>query len=95
MDNIFSCMENVEKSINELQKKEEREGGLDDHDTSILWDQLSMHHSFLSQQKTFWRQNFRVLWIRAGDRNTRFFYQATIIKRHRNRIRALRHAEGG
>ncbi|XP_038979184.1 uncharacterized protein LOC120109519 [Phoenix dactylifera] len=36
----------------------------------------------------------QIQWIREGDRNTRFFHQSTIIRRHRNRIGRIRDSSG-
>jgi len=55
---------------------------------------MSRHHSFLSQKETMWRQKSRVQWLKEGDRNTRFFHQATVVRRHRNHIRAMRSSKG-
>ncbi|XP_038972451.1 uncharacterized protein LOC120104769 [Phoenix dactylifera] len=55
---------------------------------------LSLHDSLLRQQEIFWRQKSRIQWIREGDRNTSFFHQAVVIRRHRNRIRAIRDEAG-
>ncbi|XP_038974801.1 uncharacterized protein LOC120106025 [Phoenix dactylifera] len=42
----------------------------------------------------FWRQKARVQWIMEGDRNTRYFHQATVIRRNQNRIRFIRDEKG-
>lgn len=88
MENIFSKLESVKKSSNALQK-EEREGGLAEVDMSALWSHLSMHHALLNQQEVIWRHKSRVQSLREGDRNIHFFYQVTVVCRHRNRIIAL------
>lgn len=77
----------MEGSINDLQEREEHEGGgLNEDDLIVLWNQLTKHHSLLSQQEILRRQKSRMQWIREGDKNTRFFHQAIIVKRYKNHI---------
>lgn len=39
-------------------------------------------------------QKSRVQWLRAGDKNTKFFHTSTLIRRHRSRIEALLNSQG-
>ena len=41
-----------------------------------------------------WRQKSRELWLKLGDRNTKFFHLSTIIRRKRNNIDAIRDEQG-
>lgn len=51
--NIFTGLDEVEKSILELQEREVREGGLPEHDSASLRSCLSAYQSLLLRQKTF------------------------------------------
>lgn len=48
----------------------------------------------LQQEELLWMQKSRVQWLRAGDKNTRFFHTSTLIRRRRSRIEALRDSQG-
>ncbi|XP_038984385.1 uncharacterized protein LOC120111406 [Phoenix dactylifera] len=91
---IFRRIEESEEAIAGLQAREDQRGGLEDVEMGELRSLLALHDGLLRQQETFWRQKSRVQWIMEGDRNTRFFHQATVIRRHQNRIRVIRDEEG-
>ena len=40
----------------------------------------------------YWKQKSRVLWLREGDRNTKYFHAKTKQRRARNRITRLRNS---
>eukprot|EP00253_Pinus_taeda_P015690 PITA_15690 len=47
-----------------------------------------------NQEEIMWRQKSRINWLREGERNTKFFHQAMIQNRQRNRIFSIKTAEG-
>lgn len=44
------------------------------------------YNEILSNEEIFWRQKSRNIWLKEGDKNTRFFHLSTIVRRQRNRI---------
>ncbi|KAL8151487.1 LOW QUALITY PROTEIN: hypothetical protein V2J09_021295 [Rumex salicifolius] len=42
------------------------------------------------QEESLWKQKSRECWLRDGDRNTSLFHLSTIIRRKRNRVKALK-----
>ena len=49
---------------------------------------------WLLRTQALWHQKSRELWLKLGDKNTKFFHFSTIIKRKRNIIDALRDDNG-
>ena len=41
-----------------------------------------------------WRQKSKELWLKLGDKNSKFFHLSTIIRRRRNNIDAIKNEEG-
>lgn len=48
----------------------------------------------LNQEEWFWHQKSRKDWALLGDRNTKFFHQKTLARRHRNCIKAIMDEKG-
>ena len=49
---------------------------------------------WLTRSEILWKQKSRELWLKEGDRNTKFFHLSTIIRRRRNNIDAIKSEEG-
>lgn len=47
-----------------------------------------------TQQEVFWRQRSKQLWLREGDRNSKFFHQTGKSRRKLNQIRTLQNNNG-
>ncbi|XP_058078591.1 uncharacterized protein LOC131226901 [Magnolia sinica] len=48
----------------------------------------------LLQQEIFWKQKFRITWLREGDRNTKFFHASVIDKRRQASIKSIKLPSG-
>jgi hypothetical protein len=48
----------------------------------------------LHQEEMWWNQRSRVLWLKHGDKNTRFFHQKASQRRKKNRIEAITNSMG-
>ncbi|KAL0653987.1 hypothetical protein Bca4012_096678 [Brassica carinata] len=46
------------------------------------------------EEEIFWKQESRVMWLRAGDRNTRFFHAVTKAKRIKNTLHSIQDHNG-
>ncbi|KAL5751045.1 hypothetical protein ACOSP7_025648 [Xanthoceras sorbifolium] len=46
------------------------------------------------RMEQFWRQRSRAMWLKDGDRNTRFFHSKATQRRRRNRIVGLMGDDG-
>ncbi|XP_031120628.1 uncharacterized protein LOC116023758 [Ipomoea triloba] len=53
-------------------------------------DLINDLNEVLDQEEAFWFQKSRMDWIKDGDRNTRFYQNAAVIRRNKNRIRFLK-----
>ena len=49
---------------------------------------------WLLRSETLWRQKSRELWLKLGDKNSKFFHLSTIVRRKRNSIDAIRDGNG-
>lgn len=48
----------------------------------------------LTQQKVFWKQRSKQLWLKEGDCNSKFFHNSAKARRKSNQIRSLMDDEG-
>lgn len=55
---------------------------------------LSKLDELLSHEEVFWRQHLRVLWLKDGDRNSKFFHQSANARKAKNRIVKLQDDQG-
>nr|KYP36272.1 hypothetical protein KK1_042629 [Cajanus cajan] len=52
-----------------------------------LWAELDL---VLKREEILWFQKSRCKWLKLGDKNTRYFHGATIVRRRKNRILKLK-----
>lgn len=78
---------NAEKHITELKEKLDDLYTNDDATNEDISAATKELHEALKTEEIFWRQKSRVLWLREGDRNSKFFHAATKQRRARNRRR--------
>lgn len=55
--------------------------------------QTEIEYVFDLEEK-YWRQRARIEWLKAGDKNSKFFHLSTLKRRHQNSILKLKNDEG-
>eukprot|EP00253_Pinus_taeda_P009017 PITA_09017 len=91
--NIFTSKKIVENKILELNQDFIKNGFNKDKN-----DQAKKYHqeweTLCKQEEIFWKQKSRVLWLKEGERNTKFFHRSTIANRTHNRISSIKDENG-
>ena len=52
-----------------------------------------LHQAYL-EEEIYWKQKSRIMWLRSGDRNTRYFHAVTKARRARNTISSIEDEQG-
>jgi len=91
--NIFLEQQRLERKMEELQQKIITEGRSEEKrkEEGTLISQLEERRK---QEEILWRQKSSVNWLREGERNTKFFHQAMVQHRQRNKIFSILNSEG-
>lgn len=63
------------------------------HNFSEIQEKARIIDDLRAQEECFWHQRSRVIWLREGDANTKFFHQFTLQRRRRNKILKLKDKE--
>ena len=87
-----SCFGSSRERIKELEQKIARIQSLKATKENLeLEASLSLElDEWLAREDLKWKQKSREIWIREGNRNTRFFHLSTLIRRMRNYIQEIK-----
>ena len=80
---------NSEKLVEKLKEKVEGLYSNDDATSEEIADALKERSAALKAEEMFWRQKSRILWLREGDRNSKYFHVLVKQRRARNSITQL------
>lgn len=69
-------------------------GRADDSSKKLYQEESRRLTEIYSQQEIFWRQHSKQLWLKEGDRNSKFFHSATKAWRKMNHISGLNNGAG-
>ena len=50
---------------------------------------LAEYHDIVTKEEIYWKQRSRLVWLKEGDKNTRFFHLSTMKHRAKTRIYKL------
>ncbi|KAH9302372.1 hypothetical protein KI387_013955, partial [Taxus chinensis] len=91
--NIFEKKKELKQQLEELELQVSMKGmTLEDHQREKIL--LSDLHNINSHEETFWRMKSRALWLKDGDKNTKFFHLTAIKHRACNRISEVTKGNG-
>ena len=90
--NIFDEKFKIEKKLAHLKNKFNQEG-IDENVFIQERELKKVYNKVLHMEETFWRQKSIKLWLREGDRNTKFFYNYVKGKRVVNKIFSLKNKQ--
>ena len=87
---------NLRERIKELEKKiEEVQGAEPTQENLELEAALSLElDDRLAKESLKWHQKSREIWLKEGDRNSRFFHLTTLVRRRRNFIFDIKQEDG-
>lgn len=85
---------NSEKDVEELKEKVDAMYADDNVTTEEITSSLKELSDALKAEELFWKQKSRILWLREGDMNSKFFHNLTKQRRARNKITRLINSSG-
>uniref|UniRef100_A0A2N9F204 Reverse transcriptase domain-containing protein n=1 Tax=Fagus sylvatica TaxID=28930 RepID=A0A2N9F204_FAGSY len=87
---------NIKTKIKEVEHrlKQAEEASMQGHQHHQVWYLRRELHSLLAKEERLWRQRSRAEWLKAGDRNTRYFHCRATQRQRRNYVYQLKNSEG-
>ena len=87
--NIFQTKERILEDLSEVQE-EIQNWGYDDIRMNFEKDILAKLHNIVGKEEMLWRQRSRSVWLKEGDKNSRFFHLSTMKHRVANIISQIK-----
>ena len=70
------------------------QGEEDDYDGQQVGYLKEEIHTFSEQESLWWQQRSKELWLKDGDRNTKYFHASATQKKKRSRIEKIMDVRG-
>lgn len=83
-------MKKIEDLKAKLDEAQSRDSVTAEEELALKWQLCAA----LREDEIFWKQKSRALWLREGDRNTKFFHATTKQRRAQNRITSIKDRHG-
>eukprot|EP00253_Pinus_taeda_P022901 PITA_22901 len=91
--NIFKEKEIIEQKLEQIHK--DGVAGCREGETCAQEKELTQQwHNRCKQEESFWKQKSRILWLKEGEQNTKFFHRSAMDYRSANKILELKNSEG-
>eukprot|EP00253_Pinus_taeda_P011270 PITA_11270 len=91
--NIFQEKATIEQKLEQIHK--EGMAGRRDEDSCAQEKELTQQwHNRCKQEEALWKQKSRVLWLKEGEKNIKFFHRSAMDYRNVNKILELKNSEG-
>ncbi|KAL0001322.1 hypothetical protein SO802_015103 [Lithocarpus litseifolius] len=86
--NIKHELEKKKKLLSQAERRAVQGGG-----TDLLLQLRKEIKSLMDKEERMWRQRSRALYLKEGDRNTRFFHYRATQRKHRNSISGIKNRD--
>ncbi|XP_042487214.1 uncharacterized protein LOC122067428 [Macadamia integrifolia] len=91
--NFDEDLECVKKTLNQIHDQIASEG-MNDHLFAMEADAKTGLVKALENHEKIWPEKVRIRWLKAGDKNSKFFHLSVKMRRSKNSIRALKKQDG-
>ena len=90
---VFGCCQDRINSL--LQKIKEIQSKQSSREYEVSEQSMQEELSeWLIRSETIWRQKSKELWLKLGDKNSKFFHLSTIIRKRNNNVDAIKKEDG-
>eukprot|EP00253_Pinus_taeda_P022158 PITA_22158 len=91
--NIFQEKAIIEQKLEQIHK--DGMAGCRDEESCAQEKELTQQwHNRCKQEEALWKQKSRILWLKEGEQNTKFFHRSAMDYRSANKILELKNSEG-